>query len=133
MHAKTSQTLLVLFAEADFLFQCNLLEESPEAVKRREEKMSMYQACKAALDIIGDCNMNLSSKTSTNAREKPFIVKPPPPSAAAKKSKMFYISHTCFYMKRFGREDFRIFCKTFMEFAEDLKFNTEVKQSKNDI
>lgn len=63
------------------------MEESPEAVKRREEKMSMYQACKAALDIIGDCNINLSSNTSVTEREKPF--RPPPPSAATKRSKKF--------------------------------------------
>lgn len=67
------------------------MEESPEAVKRREEKMSMFQACKAALDIIGDCNMNLTSKTSAKESEKPFILKPPPPSAATKKSRKLVI------------------------------------------
>lgn len=76
-------------------FQCNLLEESPEAVKRREEKMTMFQACKAALDIIGDCNMNLGSKSSVEERKYvPKSIVPSVPTAATKKSEYLYFKYS---------------------------------------
>ncbi|KAJ8937713.1 hypothetical protein NQ318_015456, partial [Aromia moschata] len=42
--------------------QSDLMEESPEEVRRREEKMAMFQACKTALDIIGDCSLTIATK-----------------------------------------------------------------------
>lgn len=69
------------------MLQVNLLEESPEAVRKREEKMAIYQACKAALDIIGDCSLKFGSQPMVTENERIYIQKPSPPSAAMKKSK----------------------------------------------
>ncbi|KAJ8933482.1 hypothetical protein NQ314_013980, partial [Rhamnusium bicolor] len=43
------ELLIHVYASED---QVNLMEESPEEVKRREEKLAMFHACKTALDII---------------------------------------------------------------------------------
>ncbi|CAH1111021.1 unnamed protein product [Psylliodes chrysocephalus] len=80
------ELLVNVYAHED---QVELLEESPEEVKKRTEKMAMFQACKAALDIIGDCNMKFNT-TSTNTEEeiiyaKPMIA-PNKPSIASKKT-----------------------------------------------
>ncbi|KAL1508860.1 hypothetical protein ABEB36_003686 [Hypothenemus hampei] len=53
--------------------QDNLMEESPEEVRRREEQMQMYQACKQAIDIIGECSMSFSSQSSIYGPVKPPI------------------------------------------------------------
>lgn len=42
--------------------QQQLMEESPEELKRREEKMQMYEACKEALDIISECSSSVNSR-----------------------------------------------------------------------
>lgn len=49
----------------------------------------MFQACKSALDIIGDCSMNLTSKAPVIEKEKTHLKKPalPPPPNAIKKGK----------------------------------------------
>ncbi|KAG5881863.1 hypothetical protein JTB14_022448 [Gonioctena quinquepunctata] len=61
------ELLVHIYAHED---QIDLLEESPEEVKRREEKMAMFQACKSALDIIGDCSMNLSTTKRKDNEEE---------------------------------------------------------------
>ncbi len=38
-----------------------MMEESQEESKRREEMLKMYHACKEALTIIGDVNMQTVS------------------------------------------------------------------------
>ncbi|CAG9765057.1 unnamed protein product [Ceutorhynchus assimilis] len=49
--------------------QDNLMEESADEVRKREEKMQMYQACKEALNIIGECSVSFSSQmTSTSSQ-----------------------------------------------------------------
>lgn len=53
--------------------------------------MSMFQSCKAALDIIGDCTMNLTSTNSTTSEtERIYLSKPALPTAATKKGFKFY-------------------------------------------
>ncbi|XP_056637155.1 dynamin-like [Diorhabda sublineata] len=61
------ELLVSIYAQED---QINLLEECPAEVKKREEKMAMFQACKSALDIIGDCTMKCSSNTLINKEEE---------------------------------------------------------------
>lgn len=59
------------------------MEESPEEVRRREEKMQMYQACKEALNIIGECSVSFSSQSLNNEFYQPLKEKP---SVGTKKS-----------------------------------------------
>lgn len=40
-----------------FVFQSQMMEESPEEALKREEMLRMYHACKEALHIIGDVSM----------------------------------------------------------------------------
>lgn len=64
------------------------MEESPEEVKRREEKMAMFQACRTALEIIGDCSMRISTKNKNAQADYDTIsilAPTPTPSAATKK------------------------------------------------
>ncbi|XP_074025558.1 dynamin isoform X1 [Leptinotarsa decemlineata] len=81
------ELLIHVYAHED---QMDLLEESPEQVKMREEKMAMFQACKSALDIIGDCSMNISTKgTREVENERIYSSRPTtagPTSYATKKS-----------------------------------------------
>lgn len=49
--------------------------------------MAMFQACKAALDIIGDCNMNLPSMSVSNDNDRNHI---PKPTIATKKGKFSF-------------------------------------------
>ncbi|XP_050312820.1 dynamin-like [Anthonomus grandis grandis] len=42
--------------------QDSLMEESVEELKKREQKMQMYEACKEALSIIGECSVSFSSQ-----------------------------------------------------------------------
>lgn len=42
------------------------MEESAEEVRKREEKMQMFQACKEALNIIGECSVSFSSQLTKN-------------------------------------------------------------------
>lgn len=51
----SSELLAHIYSSGD---QASLMEESPEEAQRREEKLRMYQACKEALNIIGDVNMS---------------------------------------------------------------------------
>uniref|UniRef100_A0AAR5QGP6 dynamin GTPase n=2 Tax=Dendroctonus ponderosae TaxID=77166 RepID=A0AAR5QGP6_DENPD len=60
--------------------QEGLMEESPEEVRKREENMQMYQACKEALSIIGECSVSFSSQMTRNETYHP----PKPPIAAKK-------------------------------------------------
>nr|CAH7752521.1 unnamed protein product [Callosobruchus chinensis] len=80
------ELLVHVYANED---QMELLEESPEAVKRREEKMAMYKACKSALDIIGDCSLQIATKTTVVEEERIYEKvqqhEPSRPSAAVKK------------------------------------------------
>lgn len=100
VYAHEDQVTIIIFSyrarwvQNSLYSQVELLEESPEEVKKRTEKMAMFQACKAALDIIGDCNMKFNT-TSTNTEEeiiyaKPMIA-PNKPSIASKKSKHHFI------------------------------------------
>lgn len=64
------------------------MEESPEEVKKREEKMAMFQACRTALEIIGDCSMRISTKNKSAQLEEDTIslfAPTPTPSAATKR------------------------------------------------
>ncbi|CAH1990886.1 unnamed protein product [Acanthoscelides obtectus] len=83
------ELLVYVYANDD---QMELLEESPEAVKSREEKMAMYRACKSALDIIGDCSLQIATKTNGVEDERIYgkvqqlhHPEPPKPSTAVKK------------------------------------------------
>lgn len=60
----------------------------------------MFQACKAALDIIGDCNMNLSSKTSAGDNEMIYpskLAAPSVPTTATKKGNIIQRKKVFFY------------------------------------
>ncbi|XP_072397963.1 dynamin-like isoform X2 [Diabrotica undecimpunctata] len=79
------ELLVSVYAQDD---QVELLEESPDEVRKREEKMAMFQACKMALDIIGDCSMKFSG-SATSTEEETVLYKPTVPTrptAATKKS-----------------------------------------------
>ncbi|CAG9823695.1 unnamed protein product, partial [Phaedon cochleariae] len=80
------ELLVHVYASED---QMNLLEESPLEIRRREEQMAMYQACKSALDIIGSCSTDISTKYSVKEREENIYgnaeITLPPASAALKK------------------------------------------------
>ena len=64
----SSELLAHIYSSGD---QASLMEESPEEAQRREEMLRMYQACKEALNIIGDVNMST------------VATPPPPPGAKA--------------------------------------------------
>lgn len=51
--------------------------------------MAMYQACRAALDIIGDCSVKFRSEPAAMENEKIYTQKPSPPSAATKKGTVY--------------------------------------------
>ncbi|XP_066259141.1 dynamin-like [Euwallacea similis] len=46
--------------------QDDLMEESPEEVRRRNERMQMYHACKEALHIIGECSVSFPTQIMNN-------------------------------------------------------------------
>jgi dynamin GTPase len=52
-----SELLANLYAAGD---QSQMMEESPEEERKREEMLRMYHACKEALQIIGDVSMQTS-------------------------------------------------------------------------
>lgn len=60
--------------------QKSLMEESAEEVHKREEKMQMYEACKEALNIIGECSLTFTQKLTNNE------IYQSKPSAETKKS-----------------------------------------------
>ena len=53
-----NELLASLYASGD---QGEMMEESAEAAQKREEMLRMYHACKQALKIISDVNMNTTS------------------------------------------------------------------------
>lgn len=65
------------------------MEESHEEVRKREENMQMYQACKEALNIIGECSVSFSGQMSGNAAYQP----PKPPLATKKGEQLFKPPH----------------------------------------
>ena len=60
----------------------DLMEESPEETKRREELLQMYQTSKKALKIIGDINLNTKSEPLPPPVENDIRVDGPPTPTA---------------------------------------------------
>ncbi|CAG0894373.1 unnamed protein product [Darwinula stevensoni] len=74
------------------LYQCDqtqMMEESPEEVRKRDEMLRMYHACKEALNIIGDVSLTtVSTPVPPPVKEewiKPeeSVPRPSPPSPGA--------------------------------------------------
>lgn len=94
------EILAQLYAAGD---QSQMMEESPEEERKREEMLRMYHACKEALQIIGDVSMQTSYQPapppikddwsfrniapSPTPMSNSVVNKPPPPSNISNSSR----------------------------------------------